>query len=218
MAARRTEVDEVVRMFRAAKVLTLHDLGLRLHRSPRSVQRRLGRCQVLNSYNHNGRYYTLADIPRFDPDGLWRYRGIGFSRHGNLTQTVVGLIRHSAAGLTSSELGKLLGMAPRSFLSHFRDHAALRREDWQGRFVHFCAEPEVYTRQRRRRAVIGVATRRPSDAEAIAILVAMTKHPDHTLDQLCHHLRRQGLKVDVQLISSLLAYHGLEQKKTPPSR
>jgi hypothetical protein len=66
--------------------------------------------------------------------------------------------------------------------------------------------------------VIGVAATRPSDAEAVAILVAMIRHPDHTFDQLCQHLKRQGLKVDAQLISNLLAYHGLEQKKTPPSR
>ena len=218
MAADRTDVRGLRRLFRSAKVLTLSELAGRLDCSPRTVQRRFDRCQILNSYNHNGRYYTLSDIPRFDADGLWHYRGIGFSRYGNLMRTVVGLVKDSQAGLSSSELGKLLGMAPRSFLWHFRDHAALKREDWQGRFVHFCSEPAVYRRQRRRRSVIGVAGKRPSDSVAIAILVAITKQPDLSLEQLCRYLNREGIKVNVQTISNLLAYHGLEQKKTPPSR
>ncbi|HKL58901.1 MAG TPA: hypothetical protein VJ863_03300 [Sphaerochaeta sp.] len=38
----------------------------------------------LGSYNHNGRFYTLAGIPQFDEHGLWGYKNIRFSRFGTL--------------------------------------------------------------------------------------------------------------------------------------
>lgn len=85
------------------------------------------------SYNKNGRYYTLPDVPEFDAHGPWRWRGILFSQYGNLTQTVIELIRRSEAGLDAVEVGERLGLDPRSLLSPFADHPLLRREKTQGR-------------------------------------------------------------------------------------
>src|SRR5437870_8233896 len=45
-----------------------------------TVFRRLKLLRYRTSYSHRGRYYTLADIPRFDEQGLWRCRGVWFSR------------------------------------------------------------------------------------------------------------------------------------------
>ncbi len=41
------------------------------------------------SYNRNAAFYALRDVPQFDPAGLWAYRGIRFSRHGSLSDTIV---------------------------------------------------------------------------------------------------------------------------------
>jgi len=113
--------DSVVRKalgtFRAQKVATINQLADRLQCSVPTARRRLKQWKTHTSYNKNGRYYVLPDVVRFDADGLWRYRGIGFSRYGNLKQTVVGLVRGSPSGLRAGELGKLLGLEPRSFLS-----------------------------------------------------------------------------------------------------
>jgi hypothetical protein len=171
--------------------------------------------RVHRSYNKNGRYYTLPNVPEFDPYGLWRWRGILFSQYGNLTQTVIEMVRRSEAGLDAAELGERLGLAPRSFLSAFADHPLLRREKMQGRFVYYAADPDLYSQQRQCRGLRSASGREPSELEAVAILVEKVKHPALSVDELCRRLRRRKLSVEPQMIRNLFARHGLAEKKTP---
>jgi len=212
MSAKAT-IEKVLTRFRVRIVMTLAELALLMRCSSRTVYRRLQEWQAIHSYNKNGRYYVLPSVPTFDTHGLWRYRDIGFSRYGNLTETLIALVRNSQVGLGAAELGRLLGMEPRSFLSLFRNHPALIRERHHGRFVYFAAEPVLYRRQRDGRMVMVAHARRPSDSEVIAILVEAIKHPDWSLEQLCRHLTRQGLHVTEQAVSNLFVYHGLDIKK-----
>jgi hypothetical protein len=106
-----------------------------IRRTIHTARRWLKAQKVHRSYNKNGRYYTLPDVPEFDANGLWRWRAILFSRYGNLTETVIELIRRSEAGLDATEVGERIGLAPRSFLSAFAGHPGLRREKTQGRFI-----------------------------------------------------------------------------------
>ncbi len=64
--------DKVLVLFRDKKVMTLAQLALHLQRSQRTVHRQLKQWRAFNSYNKNGRYYVLSDIPKFDSNGLWR--------------------------------------------------------------------------------------------------------------------------------------------------
>jgi hypothetical protein len=216
MAAKAT-LQKVLGRFRARKVMTVAELALQMRCSPRTVHRRLQDWQAMHSYNKNGRYYALPSVLAFDSHGLWRYRDIGFSRYGNLTETLIGLVCHSPAGLSAAELGQLLGMEPRSFLWLFRNHPALIREKHQGRFVYFAAESLLYHRQRDGRMIMDAGARRPSDSEVIAILVETIKHPEFSIEQLCRNLKQQGLVVTEQAVVNLFAYHGLDVKKTARS-
>ncbi len=211
-------VHRARRTFRAQKVGTIDQLVDLLHCSLSTARRQLKQWKAHTSYNRNGRYYALPDVVRFDADGLWRYRGIGFSRYGNLKQTVVGLVRNSPAGLRAGELGNLLGLEPRSFLSAFRAEPALRREKHGGRFVYFAAEPEVFREQKRRRMAISRQAEMPSDGEAVAILVERIKQPRASVEELVVALKAQSVRVSAQAVRNLLARHGLTGKKTPPSR
>jgi len=208
----------VLARFRVRKVMTVAELARQMRCSPRTVHRRLKVWQAIHSYNQNGRYYVLPSVPTFDSSGLWRYRDIGFSRYGNLTETLIALVGNAQAGLSAPELGRLLGMEPRSFLWLFRNHPALTREKHHGCFVYFAAESVLYRRQRDGRTIMVAHARRPSDSEVIAILVEAIKHPDLSLEQLCRHLKRQGRQATEPAVSNLFAYHGLDLKKTARSR
>ncbi len=214
----KTTLDKTLRRFRAKKVMTLAELAVQMQCSQRTVQRRLKEWDAINSYNKNGRYYVLPSVPTFDSHGLWRYRDIGFSRHGNLTETLIHLVRNSAAGLSAAELGQLLQMDSRSFLWLFRDHPALKRQQHQGRFVYFAAESAIYRRQKDGRLAMAAHVRRPTDSEIIAILVETIKHPGLSMEQLCRRLKKQGLAVTEAAVSNLFVYHGLVVKKTARSR
>lgn len=205
----------VSREFRRRKVLTIQELVELLGCSIPTARNRLKRWSGYTSYNHNGRYYTLPAIPRFNEHGLWRYKSVGFSKHGNLKQTVIHLVRSSAAGLEAAEIGRLLDLPPRSFLSHFRNVAGLTRRRIEGRFIYFSDEEAVFSRQEqtRRQAIQKPSAAIPSDTVAVAVLVDLINHPDSTLKSCSRRLGRKGTVIHPEAIERLLAHHGV--KKTP---
>jgi hypothetical protein len=133
----------------------------------------------------------LPQIAEFDANGLWRCQGVCFSKHGNLKQTLVQLVTHSVHGLSGVELGELLGLQPRSFLSHFRDDPALYRENLKGRWIWFAADPKIRAKQKQTWLAQAAAKgpRMPSDMEAVMILVDLIHHPNSTLEQIARRLK-----------------------------
>jgi hypothetical protein len=199
--------------FRRRKVLTVRQLVELLGCSIPTVRNRLKRWRAHTSYNHNGAYYTLPAIPRFDEHGLWRYKSVGFSKHGNLKRTLLQLVRDSPAGLDAAEIGRLLGLPPRSFLSHFRNVPGLSRERLEGRFVYFCDEPEVFSRQRqsREQGMRKPPGELPSGSVAVAVLADLINHPDSTLHASSRRLARKGIEIPPPAIARLLDVHGVKK-------
>ena len=211
------KLQQVRRRFQRRKIMTLLELALLLGTSVPTTRRRLKQWQALNSYNQNGRYYALPEIPQFDAQGFWRYRGVFFSQHGNLTQTLIHLVQQAPAGLDGAQLGDLLGLDPRSFLSAFRDHPALTREKHQGRWIYFASDPALGQPQRTQRLSLAGPVPLPPDREAIAILVEKLKAPELNYEQISHRLQNQFPAITPEGVARLFAHHGLEEKKTPPS-
>src|SRR5207253_892594 len=117
-----------------------------------TVFRRLKLLRYRTSYSHRGRYYTLADIPRFDEQGLWRCRGVGFSRHGNLLATARWFVEEADAGLTASELEAQLGVVVKEPLLELVRRKQLEREKRGREYVYFSREPGRRREQQVRRA------------------------------------------------------------------
>jgi len=211
------EAERARKAFGRRKIMTLGEVAEFIRSSIHTARRRLKQWQAANSYNHNGRYYTLPEVPEFDGNGLWRWRGVFFSQYGNLKQTVRTLVQRSSAGLDAGELRALLGLDPRSFLSAFATDPQLRREKTQGRFVYYAADAAVYSGQRERRGMRQPTSRPPTPSEAIAILVEKIKHPALTHEALSGHLRKQKVLVEASTIENFFLRHGLTVKKTPHS-
>jgi len=202
------------KFMRIKKIVTLAELALHLNCSRRTVQRRLADWQAMSSYNRNGSYYTLPDIPKFDAHGLWRYRGVFFSRFGSLPETFVQLVDQSSAGLTASEAGELLGLRPSSFLWSLREHQALRREKHLGRYVYLSSAPARYQEQRQQRRLIRGTARLPTDSEAVAILIEKVQHPSLSDEELSQRLEKQKVFVESEIIHDFFVRHNLAVKKT----
>ena len=205
------------KFMRIRKVVTLAELALHLNYSRRTVQRRLAHWQAMSSYNRNGSFYTLPDIPKFDVHGLWRYRGVFFSRFGSLPETFVQLVAQSSAGLTAAEAGELLGLRPSSFLWSLREHQSLRREKHLGCYVYLSSAPARYQEQRQQRRLMRTAARLPTDSEAVAILIEKVKHPSLSDEELSQRLEKQKVFVGSEIIHDFFVRHNLAVKKTPHS-
>ena len=205
----------VVKLLKKNRVFSVTELSEWLGCSLPTCRRRLKKWQAYTSYNHNGRYYALPSIPRFDSDGLWHYQGISFSRHGNLKQTVVHFVSSSSSGLSAADIGNILRVDALSFLSHFQDNAKLYREKIGRRYIWFSADVNVRNRQKPARIAfeseVSVALLAPEDA--IKILVDLLHHQGSTIKDICRRLgRKHGLNLTQDKVHAFLAMYDLLKK------
>ena len=194
------------------KIFTLPKLVEILQCSSRTVQKKLKMWNTYTSYNQNGKYYTLPEIPRFDEKGLWRFKNAAFSRHGNLKKTIIHLCSTSTSGLSGSELGRILGLAPQSFISHFRDVSGLRREKRGGVYVYFSDESNVYNKQIRKRTSGTLPTLAVSAGDAVMILVAIIKHHGISLENILMLPEVKKSRLSKSAVQHFLSSHDLLKK------
>lgn len=206
------EID-VLKRFLRVKVLTIEELVDLLKSSVITARRRLKKWEALTSFNHNGRYYTLPRIPRFDNHGIWKYQTILFSKYGNLKQTILELVRRSEAGLSAREVAQIVEIPSNSSIfSQLQRVSGIKREKHQGHFVYFSDEPEAYQRQKSALDRPKAAAALPSDEEAVLILVQYIKHPHIGIEELSARVARQGKRIDPLVIQSFLDHHDLLKK------
>lgn len=210
-----TNDSSIFMAFKEKKVLDIKQITKLLDCSTPTARRRLKQWQAYTSYNKNGRYYTLKTIAQFDNNGLWHYGDIFFSKYGNLKKTVIQLVNTSKEGLTGSQIGNLVGLSPRSFLSHFRNEPQLLRDKLDNQFVYFSIEKECVMGQKERRTQLKrKQIKLPPDAIAVVILVEWIKHPKLSIERLSSSLRRKGYQIKSEEILNLFEYHGLSKKKS----
>ncbi len=210
-------LNQVLEKIRKVKVMSIPQFTAMLQCSARTVQRRLKQWRCYNSYNHNGGYYALPEVVKFDGNGIWRYDGIFFSKFGNLKQTVAGVIGVSHAGLSARELSDLLGLNAHSFLSQFANANVMRREKIGPHYVYLSFDSIRAQAQQQNRLAdgkLGRGNSRLSHAAVVTVLVTLLKKPDVDVDQLTASLRMNGLWGMPKLVAELLQDHDLALKKT----
>ncbi len=138
-------------VFQSEKVITIDRLAGLLDRSKRTAQRRLKEWRAYGSYNKNGRYYVLPQIAKFDSSGMWKFKNILFSKHGNLRDTLFYFVDNSPAGLSALELSEYLGLPVYSFLSRYNQSWNLPKEKYQGIYIYFSTDTNIFENQRKER-------------------------------------------------------------------
>jgi hypothetical protein len=146
---RPTKNTDVLRsLFKKRKVATLDELKQALETtSTMTVFRCLKALGYRSSYSHRGKFYTLADTPQFDQDGLWWYQLAGFSQFGNLLDTTQEFVERSSAGFTAAELRSLLDVEVKQSLLQLVRQNRLRREKIGREFVYLTRAKQLRTKQ-----------------------------------------------------------------------
>lgn len=204
-------VERTLSTFKSSKIMTIEQLSGELGISSRNTRRHLKKWGALTSYNRNGRFYAHPEVIRFDGNGIWSHVDIHFSRHGNLRDSFVALVRMSKSGLSGSEAGRILRLNPQSFVSHFRADSRLRREKICGRYVYFSANSEELERQKLSRLSLEDW---PSitDAEAVFLLVEMIRRPSAALSEVLTALEGRGVQMTLPSAERFLEGHGILKK------
>ena len=204
-------VDEsraaLLKLFRKQRIATLDVLCKTLGTdAPRSVFRRLAIVGYLSSYNKNGRFYTLSDIPEFDARGLWRYQGVFFSKHGTLKATVKHLVEAADSGHTHGELEVVLRVRVHNMLLDLVRSGRIGRELMSSLFLYVSAESE--------RAAVQIRRRR-QDSEAEASVRQSVREPARSLviEVLLEVMHGADLVSDPADIVARLVARGIEASR-----
>ena len=201
------------------KVMTLYELIKRMMVSEITVRRKLKKSGALTSYNKNDKYYTLPHIPVFDSYGLWNFKDIRFSKHGNMHQTIIQLVNESRCGLHAGAIGELIGYPPHSLLNNLCAKSLIQREKLQGKYVYFSMEEQLYKFQRDKYETL---QERYSEDDmpcttAVKLLIERTKRPKSNPSELARALRKENMTISELQVKRFFEKHGLE-KKTPISK
>ena len=209
---------KIVEKFYQVKILTKDQLKKLAGCSDMTLWRLLNRYGYLSSYNHNAGYYTLSDIPRFNNHGLWRYKGVCFSRYGTLPDTVSEIIKNSNSGMNSSELENLLQTRNLKPLLHklSTSAGAITRRKVADTYIYCDPKPErmseqISTRIKRNREKL-TACSMPSPEKIIALLVELIKYPSRNIRPLVSGLSRKGVTINKEEIMKIFSHYNIKKK------
>ncbi len=203
--------------FKKERVVMLPDIYALLGTTSRmSAFRRLRDLNYLSSFSHVGRYYTLPGVTNFDPQGLWFYEEVGFSRFGNLKETVIHLIDQSVAGKTHEELEKQLHLRVHNTLLELVRSGKIAREAFEGVFVYLslCADRVQQQLVNRREGVGDTAQDVLPDGIVIEVLAEIIRGNRVQIDQsiILSRLAQKGIRISALQLNQLCIR--LDLKKT----
>jgi len=219
MAAR--PVDKLLDLFEHRWCWTLADLAEALGYAMISVRRFLKQVGYFRSYNDNGKWYTLHSVPAFNRDGLWHYEGLGFSKRGTLTDTILYLIAKSPGGLLAAELGDKLHHPCDAVLTGLYKSGEIERVRVGRAFQYLSKDRDINQQQR-----LFLEARRPgkpatplSTQAAVYVLVEFIKQPQLSFEQIAGRLHKhRRLTVSAESIGQLFEKHGLKKTVATPGR
>jgi hypothetical protein len=218
MPSKSETTQIILSLFTEQPCWTIEDLATEVNYSIPSVRRFLYEVGYFSSFTHNGGWYTLRTIPRFNMDGLWFYQNIGFSRAGSLTGALISLIVHSPAGMTADQLGMKLHCRCHAILVQLYRKGKLQRQKAGRSFVYIAGDPAIADMQRQAMAMRSLPAPSPPTEIIVLILVEFIKRPKSSFDQLATYiLQKNGIIVSAAQIKRIFEIHGLK-KKTKTAR
>lgn len=205
-------IQHMLSLFEQQPCWKIDPLADKLRYAIPSVRRFLAQTGYFSSVTHNGTWYTLKSIPRFNRNGLWFYQEIGFSKAGSLTGAIIDLIGRSHTGMSAEEVGDTLRCRCHSVLVNLCRKEKLQRQKLGRSYIYFAVDTKTATRQRRA-AMLQKTPAETLPAEiAVFILAEFIKHPTSDSDQLSDAIAQKGVSVSPLQIEALFAEHGIKKK------
>jgi hypothetical protein len=208
----------LVQALRKKKILSLKELCQRANCSHMTVWRNLKSVGYYTSYSHNACFWTLAETPRFDYDGLWFHRDVGFSLYGTLLQTTMQIVQHSVMGMTPHELSERLRVRVQNPLHDAFVKGHLHRVAWGRTQLYLSMDSDVQTKQlqRRQKQRDDRTTDTLSDSDTIAVLVELVHAPRSSANRIATILNTKGIDVTVQSVQTVIDTYDLRKKGRYP--
>jgi DNA-binding IclR family transcriptional regulator len=216
MARPRRELS-LVKVFLAPRILTIEELSRRLDASRSTVLRRLNEHGYYSSYNHSGRFLTIAEVTEFDSRGLWTFKTARFSRHGNLKETIAHFVSSSEAGLNHQELAALLAVRVHNSLLHLVEDGRVARQQIGGSYVYLSPKARTQKQQAKRRIALVKEAEKPrvTSRQIIATLLELIRDSEATPAEIAARCQKAGMSISRELVEVIFARYDLGKKRAP---
>ena len=215
MQKQTTGTDQLKKLFEQKACLTMDDLCRSLGYAAISIRRFLKLMGYYSSFTHNSKYYTLSNLPAFNKNGLWFCGQVGFSKHGNLKQTILHFINHSSQGLSAKELEEKLCTPCHAVLNHLYKHSRLDRFKAGREFIYLSTDSA-----KNRQQLAGLQrrieqSRKPekglSAQASVYVLAEFIKNPKASYDDLSRAVAKKQIIAKPQAIARLFEQHDIKK-------
>lgn len=167
------------------------------------------------SYNHNGRYYCLHELLRYDRLGLRSVGDVHFSVDGSLGQTVRRLVYEMEAGATHRELQEQLRVRVHNTLLTLLRRGEIERERLAQLYVYLHRDAAIREGQIQRRSALldsGQTARVEAgipDEIVIEVLLTLLHHPGAKAAEVVRYLRGHSPPIAMAQVDAVFARYDL---------
>jgi hypothetical protein len=215
MREQTSSADQLKELFAQKACWTMDDLCRSLGYAAISIRRFLKLMGYYSSFTHNSKLYTLSYIPTFNKNGLWFYGQVGFSKHGNLKQTILYFINHSSQGLSAKELEGKLSIPCHAVLNHLYKSNQTDRFKTERELIYLSTDSVKNRQQLTSLQQCMIQSRKPekglSAQAAVYILAEFIKNPNASYDELCRAVAKKQIIAKPQAIARLFEQHDIKK-------
>jgi len=207
-------IEQLKTLFVQKACWTIDELCHALGYAAISVRRYLRQLGYFSSFTHNNKWYTLSSVPRFDKDGLWFWDCVGFSKHGNMKQTILFFINRSPQGLSAKELREKLSVPCHAVLNHLYKSGKIDRIKSGKKFVYLSTDERKNRRQMAHQRLRIDQASKPhglSAQAAVYVLAEFIKNPQASFAEISRAVAEKQVIVTPEAIACLFEEHDLKK-------
>ena len=209
------------KLLQSKKVMSLKQIRHEIPDRPRSsLFRDLKKVELLTSYSHAGQHHALKSMVKFNPNGLWFYEQISFSKQGTLKNTLIQIVSNSPAGMTHKELKTLLRIQVQNPLTHLIKTDSLQRRSLADQvFVYLAHDDSMAQAQWQKRLELtenALCVTLPSETIIIDILLEIIRGHERIIDEeeLRSNLKQRGINVQQSQLVYVLTYYDIKKNRS----
>jgi hypothetical protein len=184
--------------------------------------RYLKKEKSLTSVNFKGQYHIKRSGLKFNRYGLVTVNEKVFSRHGNLTETVLQLVNQSPAGMPVAELNRLTATQTHMQCTKLHKEGQVFRRKFHGQFHYFAIDETVRESQLNRRNppkqpldldTVVEAESAESLSDVVKVLVTHVNNPEYSPKSISLSLTRRGNDIKTEEVKGIFERYGIAKKK-----
>jgi len=217
MGKKNERLELLSNVVEANKVISMQELAKIFKECKKTMRRDIKQLDAITSYTHRGKFITLPHIPSFDVNGIWFYKGIGFTKHRNSMDLIVSII-NAKETITKEEMEEILKIKISKQIQILLELNRLHRVKLGGKYCYI--SEELAKNKKRRMQLLDIGTEQYYEkkvklTDLVAVLKAVLTEHKIDMNSLNKLIKKYSLDVPIKKVEQILLRYDLSSKKKP---